>query len=77
MVNHKRNFVNPEVLRNVPYKGPRGERRVVRRVLIHTQNVERFNGLLKSYTGEYRGIRAEVLKQYCMRHIFMYRIVES
>ena len=59
MVNHKRNFVNPEVLRNVPYKGPRGGRRVVRRVLIHTQNVERFNGLLKSYTGEYRGIRAE------------------
>lgn len=50
MVNHKCNFVNPEVLRNVPYKGHRGERRVARRVLIHTQNVERFNGL-KSYTG--------------------------
>lgn len=74
MVNHKCNFVNPEVLRNVPYKGHRGERRVARRVLIRKM----LRGLMgSSHTlVNIEEFEQKVMKKYCMRHI-MYRIMES
>ena len=53
MVNHSRNFVDP-VRANV--RLPNG--RVARRVPVHTQNVERFNGLIKAYIKRFYGTNA-------------------
>ena len=55
-VNHKKNFVNPARIEKVYFQGPRRGRKVAKNVKIHTQNVERFNGLLKSYMKRYIGI---------------------
>ena len=59
MVNHKKNFNNPKKLASIEYIGPRGGKRIARQVSIHTQNVERFNGLIKSYMRRFRGISSQ------------------
>ena len=65
MVNHRRNFVNPE-----RYDIEDNDGVVHRRVAIHTSNVERYNRELEAYSKRFHGATVDKREELIMEATF-------